>query len=301
MNRRRNWGVLLGGLLFAGFVVIMATQSVVKGYSLGGVGSALAVGGLIIGGAAALVLGGIAIARQTQSDSYRLVAELTARLPNSPVFRVYGEADFGIALRRLSGRSQGRIPHFAALAVGQDAIEFYARPIDEPIVRISAKHVASARTDKTLTSNAIHRPVVTLVVDTPGIGRVIVPIVVMRESRGSVLPAGTGRANQLVAAVGAMRSNNIDVAIEVFTGKGEFNFPHRSVERVREHFPGPEGVELARRVEALEAEFYEVKPHPGETLVAASDRAASIFAGHHPEVGSDAIAALRWCFAFDWK
>jgi hypothetical protein len=98
-----------------------------------------------------------------------------------------------------------------------------------------------------------------------------------------------------------MNSSALDDAIIVFTGKGAFNFPHRSSKRVRDLFPGREGVELARRVEALEAEFYEVKPRPNETLVEASNRAADTFAGHHPELSFQAVAALRWCFAFDWK
>lgn len=73
------------------------------------------------------------------------------------------------------------------------------------------------------------------------------------------------------------------------------------LEACERSFPGQEGVELARRIEALEAEFYEVKPRPNETLVEASNRAADTFAGHHPELSSQAVAALRWCFAFDWK
>jgi hypothetical protein len=98
-----------------------------------------------------------------------------------------------------------------------------------------------------------------------------------------------------------MSPNALDAAIVVFTGKGEFNFPHQSAERVRDRFPGPEGVELAQRVEALEAEFYTVKPGTEENLVDAANRAAQTFAGHHPELSSEAVAALRWCFAFDWK
>jgi hypothetical protein len=70
---------------------------------------------------------------------------------------------------------------------------------------------------------------------------------------------------------------------------------------VREHFPGPEGIELARRIEELETEFYKVRPRPNEGLVEASDRAAQTFAGNHPELSENAVDALRWCFAFDWK
>jgi len=98
-----------------------------------------------------------------------------------------------------------------------------------------------------------------------------------------------------------MSANTLDPAIVLFTGKGEFNFPHQSAERVRDRFPGREGVELAARVEALETEFYMVKPRTDETLVDAANRAAQTFAGHHPELSSEAVAALRWCFAFDWK
>jgi len=98
-----------------------------------------------------------------------------------------------------------------------------------------------------------------------------------------------------------MNSSKIDAAIVLFTGKGMFNFPHRSLERVKNHFPGPEGVEFARRVDELETEFYEVKPRPDETLDEASDRAAQTFARHHPELSAEAVDALDWCFAFDWK
>lgn len=98
-----------------------------------------------------------------------------------------------------------------------------------------------------------------------------------------------------------MSPNALDAAIVVFTGRGEFNFPHQSSERVRDRFPGPEGVGLAERVEALEAEFYAVKPRTDETLVETANRAAQTFAAHHPELSFEAVAALRWSFAFDWK
>jgi hypothetical protein len=98
-----------------------------------------------------------------------------------------------------------------------------------------------------------------------------------------------------------MSSDEPDAAIVLFTGRGEFSFPQGSSERVRDRFPGPEGVELAKRVEALEAEFYTVKPRPDETLLQAANGAARTFAGHRPELRPKAVAAFRGRFAFDWK
>ncbi|MBO1740455.1 hypothetical protein [Leifsonia sp. TF02-11] len=98
-----------------------------------------------------------------------------------------------------------------------------------------------------------------------------------------------------------MNSDTISAAIIVYTGIETANFPQRSLERVEEHFPGPEAEDLARTVDALETEFYEVKPNPDESLVESANRAAETFARHHPDLSADAVAALRWCFAFDWK
>lgn len=98
-----------------------------------------------------------------------------------------------------------------------------------------------------------------------------------------------------------MNSETISAAIVVYTGFETANFPQRSLERVEEYFPGPEAEDLVRTVDALETEFYEVEPRPNETLIESANRAAETFAGHHPDLGADAVAALRWCFAFDWK
>lgn len=142
--------------------------------------------------------------RRFASNSRRLVDELRSGFPGAPVFRIYGEADYVIALRLLSGRQRERFPHFGVLVVREGRIELYAGSAAEPIVQIPGRNVERAAADSVLTSNGVPRATVTLAVAGPTGGRVIVPFVVMREARGSVLPAGIEQARAVVASVEAI-------------------------------------------------------------------------------------------------
>jgi hypothetical protein len=54
-------------------------------------------------------------------------------------------------------------------------------------------------------------------------------------------------------------------------------------------------------VTQLDKEFYEVEPTPGQSLNDAADTAAARFPARHPDLTADAVAALRWCYTYDWK
>ncbi len=144
--------------------------------------------------------------RRFASNSRHLVDELRSAFPGAPVFRIYGEADFVIALGLLSGRQGKRFPHFGVLVVREGRVELYAGSAAEPVVQIPGRIIERATADPVLTSNGVPRPTVTLAVAGPTGGRVIVPFVVMREAPGSVLPAGIERARAVVASVEAISS-----------------------------------------------------------------------------------------------
>jgi hypothetical protein len=205
-NRTRT-GALVAGALFAAFVVVMAVRALLSGYALGGAGGALAVAGLIGGGTALLVLVGILVASRLGASSRGLVEECRRAFPEAQVFRIYGEADFVIALRLLSGRARERFPHFGVLVIREGRIEIYAGSATESIVQIPGQYVERATADSALTSDGVPRPTVTLVVAGPAGGRVVVPFVVMRETRGSVLPAGIEQARAVVASVDAISAH----------------------------------------------------------------------------------------------
>lgn len=91
-------------------------------------------------------------------------------------------------------------------------------------------------------------------------------------------------------------------AIIVWTGKGETARPERDEARLVERVGRDLAVALLPTIRALEQEFYESDAREW----AASDKemfdaAAERFRARHPELSDDAVAALAWCYAFDFK
>lgn len=91
-------------------------------------------------------------------------------------------------------------------------------------------------------------------------------------------------------------------ALLVWTGKGDFAWPHRSDERLVERFGAEVAVDLIPAVRQLEQDFYESDAaHTEPNLVAVGDAAAARFRERHPEIGEPGVEALAWCYTFDWK
>lgn len=98
-----------------------------------------------------------------------------------------------------------------------------------------------------------------------------------------------------------MDAVRLSEALVIYTGRGRSAFPIRSLERISEHFGSVEAADLTAEVARLDEEFYRTEPSKDESLDAAADRAAATFAAHHPDLTSDAVDALRWCYTYDWK
>ena len=94
----------------------------------------------------------------------------------------------------------------------------------------------------------------------------------------------------------------VSEAVVIWTGKGNYAWPHREDGRLVERY----GAEIAQRlvpiVHKLEDEFYESDlKDTVNGLKEMGDAAASRFAGLHPELTGEAVEALAWCYSFDYK
>jgi hypothetical protein len=98
-----------------------------------------------------------------------------------------------------------------------------------------------------------------------------------------------------------MDADRLSEALIIYTGRRTSPFPVRSVERLSEHLGSLAAADLATEVTRLDEEFYATEPTNDESLDVAADRAAAIFATRHPDLTSDAVDALRWCYTYDWK
>jgi hypothetical protein len=96
-------------------------------------------------------------------------------------------------------------------------------------------------------------------------------------------------------------AESISAAIVAWTGYGQFAWPQRDESRVVAKF-GNNAVGLMPHVMALDEDFYSsTANHTVSDLNAMAQQAASEFRERHPEVSSEAIAALAWCYSFDFK
>lgn len=96
--------------------------------------------------------------------------------------------------------------------------------------------------------------------------------------------------------------DSLSQAIIAWTGWGQTPYPRRDEARVAECLGKDVAVALMPFVKRLENEFYASDAaHRGADLKALGDSAAAEFRVAHPELSSDAVDALAWCYIFDWK
>lgn len=94
----------------------------------------------------------------------------------------------------------------------------------------------------------------------------------------------------------------VSQAIVAWTGWGRASHPTRDRARVAESLGNDAAASLMPLVKRLETEFYASDAaHRVGDLKAMGDRAAAEFSAAHPELSSDAVDALAWCYTFDWK
>lgn len=100
----------------------------------------------------------------------------------------------------------------------------------------------------------------------------------------------------------AMDSALVSRAIVVWTGFGETHQPARSEQRLVEAFGRDLAAELLPDLSALEVDFYASDAsNTVAGMAAMANRAADDFRKRHPDIDDVAVAALAWCYAFDWK
>ncbi|MGD9796398.1 MAG: hypothetical protein AB7V43_23275 [Acidimicrobiia bacterium] len=94
-------------------------------------------------------------------------------------------------------------------------------------------------------------------------------------------------------------------AIVAWTGYDasiEFGRPDRDPARLVKAFGETAAFDLLPIISALEEEFYASTAY---NTVAGfremAEQAANEFRGRHPELSDEAVAALAWCYSFDWK
>ena len=91
-------------------------------------------------------------------------------------------------------------------------------------------------------------------------------------------------------------------AVVTWTGYGVTAWPRRDEARLVESLGSTVAIEVLLRVQRLEEEFYESDAwRTARTLGEAGDTAADRFRRLHPEITDAAVAALRWCYTFDYK
>lgn len=94
----------------------------------------------------------------------------------------------------------------------------------------------------------------------------------------------------------------VSEAVVVWTGKGEYSWPHRDDDRVLATYGEERALDLLPRIKALYDEFYESTARlTAPNLAATGDAAAAPFREQHPELSEAAVEALAWCYTFDFK
>lgn len=91
-------------------------------------------------------------------------------------------------------------------------------------------------------------------------------------------------------------------AVVVWTGYGRSSWPARDEERLVSEFPLELATELVPVVRRLEDDFYRSDAHlTAPDLETMASVASAAFRTLHPEISDDAVAALAWCYTYDYK
>lgn len=100
----------------------------------------------------------------------------------------------------------------------------------------------------------------------------------------------------------AEAERSLSEAVVIWTGYGAHERPQRDEQSMVEHFGEAAAVDLLPRVRMLEEDFYRSDArHFAGSLEEMSERAMADFRQQHPSVAEAAVAALAWCYSFDFK
>jgi hypothetical protein len=94
----------------------------------------------------------------------------------------------------------------------------------------------------------------------------------------------------------------VSSAIVAWSGFGETAWPARDDARVVDALGPDVASEVMPAVRELEDEFYASDArHVATDLSAMAERSSADFASKHPEISSEAVRALAWCYTYDYK
>ena len=91
-------------------------------------------------------------------------------------------------------------------------------------------------------------------------------------------------------------------AIVVWTGYDQSSWPARDEDRLVAEFGLELATELVPLVRRLDDDFYASDAHlTASDLSTMAQEASAAFRGLHPEISEEAVAALTWCYTYDYK
>lgn len=97
-------------------------------------------------------------------------------------------------------------------------------------------------------------------------------------------------------------ATQVSEAVVVWTGYGQSSWPVRDQARLAERYGPEETRDLLPRVRQLEEDFYNSDARLAvPDLATMGEVAAGQFRQSHPEVSEEAVKALAWCYAYDYK
>lgn len=104
------------------------------------------------------------------------------------------------------------------------------------------------------------------------------------------------------AVVMSLSADDISRAIVLWTGYETETWPSRDDDRFALLVGADAAIDLLPEVRRLESEFYESKAHNTVAGIGEMARAAAAeFRERHPELSEQAVEALAWCYAWEWK
>jgi hypothetical protein len=97
-------------------------------------------------------------------------------------------------------------------------------------------------------------------------------------------------------------TDNLNIAIPLFVGYGVTTYPQEDGSRLTARFGNEVGLQLEAKVNLLLKEFDALRPDWNvHSLQSGTKWAVGELKRKHPELDSEALAALEWVFSWWWK
>ena len=94
----------------------------------------------------------------------------------------------------------------------------------------------------------------------------------------------------------------VSVAIVVWTGYGQSSWPARDEDRLVSAFGLEHATDLVPLVRRLEDDFFRSDADlTAPDLITMASEASEAFKVLHPDISDEAVAALAWCYTYDYK